>query len=98
MKSFKELSQAKWTVYILLCNDNSFYTGITNDINRRLLQHENGDGARYTRGRGPFKVIYKALFNNQSDALKEERRIKQLRKSSKIKLTNNYLSDKNEKF
>ena len=98
MKSFKELSQAKWTVYILLCNDNSFYTGITNDINRRLLQHENGDGARYTRGRGPFKVIYKALFNNQSDALKEERRIKQLRKSSKIKLTNNYLSYKNEKF
>tara|TARA_Y100000590_G_C15619712_1_gene977094 strand:- start:1004 stop:1300 length:297 start_codon:yes stop_codon:yes gene_type:complete len=98
MKSFKELSQAKWTVYILLCNDNSFYTGITNDMNRRLLQHENGDGARYTRGRGPFKVIYKALFNNQSDALKEERRIKQLRKSSKIKLTNNYLSDKNEKF
>ena len=67
-------------------------------MNRRLLQHENGDGARYTRGRGPFKVIYKALFNNQSDALKEERRIKQLRKSSKIKLTNNYLSDKNEKF
>ena len=88
----------KWTVYILLCKDSSFYTGITNDMNRRLLQHENGDGARYTRGRGPFKVIYKALYNNQSDALKEERRIKQLSKSSKIKLTNNYLADKNEKF
>jgi len=88
----------KWTVYILLCKDGSFYTGITNDMNRRLLQHENGDGARYTRGRGPFKVIYKALYNNQSDALKEERRIKQLSKPSKIKLTNNYLADKNEKF
>ena len=88
----------KWTVYILLCKDSSFYTGITNDMNRRLLQHHNGDGARYTRGRGPFKVIYKALYNNQSDALKEERRIKQLRKSSKIILINNYLSDKNEKF
>ena len=88
----------KWTVYILLCKDGSFYTGITNDMNRRLLQHENGDGARYTRGRGPFKVIYKALYNNQSDALKEEIRIKQLSKSSKIKLTNNYLADKNEKF
>ncbi len=88
----------KWTVYILLCKDGSFYTGITNDMNRRLLQHENGNGARYTRGRGPFKVIYKALYNNQSDALKEERRIKQLSKSSKIKLTNNYLADKNEKF
>lgn len=88
----------KWTVYILLCKDGSFYTGITNDMNRRLLQHENGNGARYTRGRGPFKVIYKALYNNQSDALKEERRIKQLSKPSKIKLTNNYLADKNEKF
>ena len=63
-------------------------------MNRRLLQHEKGNGARYTKGRGPFKVIYKALFNNQSEALKEERRIKQLRKASKIKLTNNYLSDK----
>ena len=84
----------KWTVYILLCKDSTFYTGITNDMNRRLLQHEKGNGARYTKGRGPFKVIYKALFNNQSEALKEERRIKQLRKASKIKLTNNYLSDK----
>ncbi|MBU93939.1 MAG: endonuclease [Chloroflexi bacterium] len=88
----------KWTVYILLCKDSSFYTGITNDLTRRLLQHENGAGAKYTRGRGPFTVIYKALYNNQGDALKEERRIKQLSKSSKIKLTNNYLADKNEKF
>ena len=94
MKSFKALSLTKWSVYILLCSDSSFYTGITNDLNRRLLQHEKGDGARYTKGRGPFKVIYKALFNNQSEALKEERRIKKLPKSSKIKLTNNYLSDK----
>ena len=87
-------NSTNWTVYILLCNDSSFYTGITKDMNRRLLQHEKGNGARYTKGRGPFKVIYKALFNNQSEALKEERRIKQLRKASKIKLTNNYLSDK----
>ena len=94
MKSFKALSLTKWTVYILLCKDSTFYTGITNDMNRRLLQHEKGNGARYTKGRGPFKVIYKALYNNQSEALKEERRIKQLRKASKIKLTNNYLSDK----
>jgi len=47
-----------WLVYILLCGDNSLYTGITDDLPRRLKAHESGKGAKYTRGRGPLKVVY----------------------------------------
>ena len=47
-----------WTVYILSCADGTLYTGITNDLPRRLAQHEAGRGAKYTRGRGPFSLLY----------------------------------------
>ena len=85
------MKKNKWTVYILLCKDATFYTGISNDINRRLLDHEKGSGAKYTRGRGPFKIVYKAFFNTSSKASKEEYRIKKLTKAQKAKLTKNYL-------
>ncbi len=45
-------------VYIVECSDNILYTGITKDIERRMAEHENGTGAKHTRGRGPFKVVY----------------------------------------
>jgi putative endonuclease len=47
-----------WTVYILECADNTLYTGITNDLESRLAKHAKGIGAKYTRGRGPHKVVY----------------------------------------
>ena len=72
-----------WIVYILLCKDATFYTGISNDINRRLLEHEKGRGAKYTRGRGPFKIVYKAFFNTASEASKEKYRIKNYLKLKK---------------
>jgi putative endonuclease len=76
-----------WYIYIVECEkDKSLYTGITNDIDRRLLEHNSGKGAKYTRGRYP--VTLKALFKaeNRSEASKEEYRIKQLSKKEKIKL------------
>ena len=47
-----------WTVYILECSDKSLYTGIATDLEKRIACHENGNGARYTRGRGPFRLVY----------------------------------------
>ncbi len=75
-----------WTVYILQCADGSLYTGITTDLPRRISEHERGTGARYTRGRGPFVIIYSETQHTKIEALKREREIKRLRRSDKLKL------------
>ena len=80
------MENENWYVDILLCRDGTLYTGITNDIKKRLLAHEKGKGAKYTKGRGPFKLVYENIFNNQSMAMKEENRIKKLSKVQKLKL------------
>lgn len=77
-----------WTVYILECNDNSLYTGITNNLERRITQHETGKGAKYTRSRGPFRIVYTESFSGRGDASRREYEIKQLPKQEKLKLTN----------
>jgi putative endonuclease len=64
------------------------YTGITTDIDRRILEHENSDkGAKYTRGKGPFELVYKAQFLNKSEASKEEFRIKKLTRQEKLDIS-----------
>lgn len=75
-----------WYIYILECSDGTLYTGITTDVNRRLLEHNSGKGAKYTKVRRP--VALKALFEtkNRSEAAKEEYRIKQLPRAEKLKL------------
>ena len=75
-----------WYIYILECSDGTLYTGITTDVNRRLLEHNSGKGAKYTKTRRP--VVLKALFEakNRSEASKEEYRIKQLPRAEKLKL------------
>ena len=80
------MENENWYVYILLCRDGTLYTGITNDIKKRMLAHEKGKGAKYTKGRGPFKLVYENIFDNQSMAMKEENRIKKLSKVQKLKL------------
>ncbi len=77
---------SSWFVYILLCGDNSLYTGITNDVLKRLDKHQKGKGAKYTRGRGPLELVYVKEMVNKSSALKEEYRIKQLSKKKKLEL------------
>ena len=73
-----------WSVYILRCNDGTLYTGITNNIEKRVELHSSGKGAKYTRGRGPF--IIEASFSGltKSESLKMEYKIKQLKKNKKI--------------
>lgn len=75
-----------WTVYILECADKTLYTGITMDLKQRLAKHERGEGAKYTRGRGPFSVVYTEPHRTKSAALKRELEIKRLRKAEKLKL------------
>jgi putative endonuclease len=78
-----------WYVYILECSDGTLYTGITNNVNKRLITHNKGKGSKYTRSRLPVKL--RALFDaeDRSKASKEEYRIKQLSRTEKMKLISN---------
>jgi putative endonuclease len=76
-----------WHVYILECADKSLYTGITNDLERRIFEHNNSPkGAKYTKGRGPVKLVYSKRKMNKSTASKEEYQIKNLTKKEKLEL------------
>lgn len=79
------LEKKKYIVYILKCSDKSFYTGITNDLDKRLAKHVGGKGSKYVRSRLPFKLIYTEECENKSLALKREFYLKGLSKKGKIK-------------
>ena|GEM_PF-69112 len=85
LKLMNQLSQ-QWVVYILRCADGSFYTGITNDLKRRVEQHNAGTASRYTRSRLPVVLTYQEPHLNQSMALKRELGIKSLSRKAKEKL------------
>lgn len=74
-----------WVLYVLRCSDDSLYCGITNDLPRRLQQHNLGKGARYTRGRGPLVLIKSWPAVSMSAALKAERAFKKLSRTEKEK-------------
>ncbi len=76
-----------WLVYILECSDKTLYTGITNNLEKRLEQHNNGkDGAKYTRVRRPVKCVYQEVQKNRSEASKREFAIKNITRTEKLKL------------
>lgn len=77
---------ASWVVYIIQCADDTLYTGITTDMERRFKEHTSGEGAKYTRGRTPLKLVYTELCTSRSQASKREYEIKQLDRNEKIKL------------
>lgn len=81
-------SDGRWIVYMLQCADMTLYTGITTDLQARLVKHANGTGAKYTRGRGPHEVVFTEHYPTKSDALKREAQIKQLSKAQKLRLIN----------
>ena len=72
--------------YILECADGSLYCGWTNDVHKRVEDHNAGKGAKYTKGRGPVKLVYYEAFETKEEACKREYVIKQLTKSQKMKL------------
>lgn len=73
-------------VYILLCNDNSLYTGITTDLKKRFLAHQKGSASKYTRAKGVVEIIYSEKLDTKSDALKRELEIKGWSRAEKVKL------------
>lgn len=75
-----------WHLYILKCADGTLYTGITNDLERRIKQHESGQGAKYTRGRAPFKLLYTKKFKTRSAASKKEVEIKKMSRAEKLEI------------
>lgn len=75
-----------WFVYIVECADNSYYTGITDDVGRRLETHNAGRGAKYTRSRRPVALIYSEPYRNKGAALRREHSIKQMSRTQKEQL------------
>ena len=73
----------EWCVYMLLCDDNTIYTGITNDLKKRFENHISGKGAKYLRGRKPLEIVYTENFQNRSMATKREMEIKKLNRRKK---------------
>jgi len=80
----------KWYMYVILCFDNSFYCGITTNLEKRLKQHNGAikGGAKYTRSRRPCRYIYKEDAQNRSDASKKEATFKKLNRKQKEKYIN----------
>lgn len=82
----------QWWVYILRCSDDTLYTGVTTDTQRRERQHNAGTGAKYTRVRRPVEMVYREPCADKSSALKREWAIKKLSRSQKLQL----IGDKNQ--
>ena len=79
-----------WSVYIILCSDETLYTGITIDIDRRINQHATGLGAKYFRNRSPKELAYLETGHDRSSATKREMAIKKLSKTEKNAIIINY--------
>lgn len=73
-------------VYVVECSDGTYYTGYTTDVERRVAEHNEGSGAKYTRGRRPVELIHVESFDSQSAALQREYAIKKLDRSAKERL------------
>lgn len=80
-------------VYIVKCEDKTYYTGYTNNIEKRLKAHNDGKGAKYTRVRLPVQLVYKECYETKSEALKREYAIKKLTRSQKEKLIQSGLEE-----
>ncbi len=75
-------------VYMLKCSDNSYYTGWTNSLEKRVKTHARGQGSRYTRGRLPIRLVYCEKMTDKNEALRREHSIKKLSRSDKNQLVN----------
>ena len=79
---------SKFFVYLIECDDESIYTGITTDVQRRFNEHKNGKGGHYTSSRQVIKVLYTEQFKTRSEAQKREFEIKSWHRKKKLSLVN----------
>ena len=80
---FLSLPMQDWYVYIVRCRDGNLYTGIATDVERRIADHLANKGAKYLRGRGPLKLVFKKQVGQIGRALRAERKVKRLPKHKK---------------
>lgn len=78
-----EFKNIMWFVYILLCNDGSYYIGSSNNVDKRVKDHLDGNGGRYTRSHKPQKLVYKEVLTTKSEALKREAQLKKWSRAKK---------------
>lgn len=77
-----------WFVYLLLCDNDTFYTGIAKDVNKRFMVHQKGRGARYTKIYKPLKIVYQEQVDSHQIAIKRELEIKSWSRQKKITTLN----------
>lgn len=75
-----------WHVYLIICSDDTLYTGITTDVQRRFGQHVSGRGAKYFRGRKPLRIVYQESGHSRGSAGRRELAIKALSRGEKLAL------------
>ncbi len=85
-KNGEQSVQNNWWVYMILASDNSFYTGVTTDVERRFLQHKNKTGAKYFYGREPLSVVFREDGHSRSSACQREAQIKSFTRKQKERL------------
>ena len=83
---FDSLQARMWFVYIVECQDSSLYTGITNNLEKRIKAHNHKKGAKAVKGKLPVKLVYQERYDNQPTALSRESEIKSLKREEKLKL------------
>ena len=98
MQLFSEDKHMNNYTYILECSDGTFYTGWTNNLKRRLFDHNSGKGAKYTRGRLPVTLIYYEQFTSKEAAMSRECHIKKLKKSQKLLLKKSIEASQLQKY
>lgn len=91
------LKNESWQLYILECQDGSFYTGITKDLTHRVQQHQNGKASRYTRAHLPVTLVYQESGMTRTQALIRESAVKTLSRKEKEKLIQEPTAGKYEK-
>lgn len=80
--------EKKWFVYILECQDGSYYTGVTNDVGKRMETHAKGKGSKYVNKKGFKELLFAKPCKNKSEACKEEYQIKKLPRNQKLNCFN----------
>lgn len=79
--------EAQWSVYLVECSDGTLYCGISNDVPARIAAHDAGKGARYTRGRGPVRLVWREDGLTRAAAARREHEVKRLPRAEKLILT-----------
>ena len=84
------MSEKVYYTYLLLTENNTYYCGYTDDIEKRYKKHQEGSGAKYTKANKPIKIAYLESFKTKSEAMKEEYRIKHLSRTEKESLVKSF--------